>query len=58
MTEGDRLNFRRPNLIKKDHSKRDPSKFCRYHRDIDHDTNECFDLKEEIEDLIRRGHLA
>ena len=58
MIERDRLNFSRLNPIKEDHSKRDPSKFYRYHRDIDHDTNECFDLKEEIEDLIRKGHLA
>ena len=58
VAEGVRLNFRRPNPIKKDRSKRDPRKFYRYHCDIGHDTNECFDLNEEIEDLIHRRHLA
>ena len=58
MTEGDHLNFKSPNPIKKDHSKRDPSKLCRNHRNIGHHINECFDPKEEIEDLICRGHLA
>ena len=32
---------------------KNPNKYCRYHRDHDHDTDECLQLKDEIELLIR-----
>ncbi|XP_031252172.1 uncharacterized protein LOC116110080 [Pistacia vera] len=38
-------------------SRKDHQKYCQYHRDIGHNTNECRAVKDTIEDLIRRGHL-
>ncbi|XP_057963961.1 uncharacterized protein LOC131155067 [Malania oleifera] len=34
------------------------SKFCAFHRDHGHDTEECIQFKKEIEALIRRGYLS
>ncbi|XP_077251774.1 uncharacterized protein LOC143890998 [Tasmannia lanceolata] len=42
---------------RKEGSKRDKSRYCRYHKDHRHDTDECRHLKEEIVNLIKRGHL-
>ncbi|GAV75454.1 LOW QUALITY PROTEIN: hypothetical protein CFOL_v3_18933, partial [Cephalotus follicularis] len=32
-------------------------KYCRYHHDHGHNTEECRQLKNQIDDLIRKGHL-
>ncbi|XP_058099781.1 uncharacterized protein LOC131244147 [Magnolia sinica] len=46
-----------PSKIKSDADKQDKRKCCHFHHDHGHSTDDCFDLKEEIEALIRNGHL-
>ncbi|GAV59930.1 hypothetical protein CFOL_v3_03461, partial [Cephalotus follicularis] len=46
-----------PEKLRSPAERRDVEKYYRYHRDHAHDTEECRQLKNQIEDLIRRGHL-
>ncbi|GAV81704.1 hypothetical protein CFOL_v3_25158, partial [Cephalotus follicularis] len=46
-----------PAPLRSSAEKRDTNKYCRYHRNHGHDTEECIHLKNQIEDLIRKGHL-
>ena len=43
--------------MKSDPSTRDNTKYCEFHRDYSHRTDNCIQLKREIEYLIRRGYL-
>ena len=49
--------LRFPSKLKGDPSKRSKDKYCRFHRDHGHDTSECYDLKQQMEALIRQGKL-
>ena len=46
-----------PEKMKGDPNKRNRNKYYRFHRDHGHDMDECFDLKKQIENLIRQGKL-
>ena len=43
--------------LKGDPNKRSKVKYCRFHHDHGYDTSECYDLKQQIEALIRQGKL-
>ena len=43
--------------MKGDPNKHNKNKYCRFHRDHRHDTNKCYDLKQQIENLIKQGKL-
>ena len=46
-----------PSKLKGDPNKRSREKYCHFYRDHDHDMFECYDLKQQIEALIREGKL-
>ncbi|KAK1365344.1 hypothetical protein POM88_040905 [Heracleum sosnowskyi] len=50
-------DFRWPKPLRGDPEKRNKNKYCRYHKDSGHDTDDCRQLKDEIEFLIRKGKL-
>ena len=49
--------LRWPTQMKSDPTTRDNTKYCEFHRDYGHRTDDCIQLKREIEYLIRRGYL-
>ncbi|XP_021859096.2 uncharacterized protein [Spinacia oleracea] len=49
-------NWKRPPpMIKRDRNMR---KFCAFHNDCGHVTEDCLDLKDNIEEMIRRGYFS
>ena len=50
--------LRWPSQIKSDLARRDDTKYCEFHKDHGHRTDDCIQLKKEIEYLIRRGNLS
>ena len=46
-----------PGKLKSDPNKRSRDKYCRFLRDRGHDTTDCYNLKQQIETLIRQGKL-
>ena len=46
-----------PTPLGGDPSKRDPNKYCSYHRDTGHMTERRYSLKQHLEELAKAGHL-
>ena len=46
-----------PKKMKRDPNKCNKNKYCRFHRDHKHDTDKCYNLKQQMENLIRQGKL-
>ncbi|XP_063949854.1 uncharacterized protein LOC108221222 [Daucus carota subsp. sativus] len=51
-------SVRWPKPIRTDPQKRNKDLYCRFHKDTGHWTDDCRQLKDEIEFLIRRGKLS
>ena len=49
--------LRWPTRMKSDPATRDNTKYCEFHRDYGHRTDNCIQLRREIEHLIKRGYL-
>ena len=49
--------LRWPTQMKSNPTTRDNTKYCEFHKDYGHRTNNCIQLKREIEYLIQRGYL-
>ena len=43
--------------LKGDFNRRSKNKYCRFHHDHGYDTADCYDLKQQIEALIKQGKL-
>ena len=43
--------------LKEDPNRRSKDKYYCFYRDYDHNTSECYDLKQQIEAIIRQGKL-
>ena len=56
--EIEKENFlEKPQSTRTPPTKRSKNKYYRYHRDHGHNTKDCIQLKDAIEDLIKWGHL-
>ena len=53
----DNPSLKWPVKMKGDPNKCNKNKYCHFHRDHRHDTDECYDVKQQIKNLIKQGKL-
>jgi len=46
-----------PKKMKEDPNKHNKNKYCRFHKNHSHDTDECYDLKQQIKNFIKQEKL-
>ncbi|XP_038695462.1 uncharacterized protein LOC119992739 [Tripterygium wilfordii] len=46
-----------PDKLRKPLDQRDTSKWCEFHNDYGHTTDDCFTLKKEVTQLLKKGYL-
>ncbi|KAL2232085.1 UNVERIFIED_CONTAM: Retrovirus-related Pol polyprotein from transposon [Sesamum indicum] len=56
MVENEGL-LQQPEKMRDTRTKRNSNKYCRFHKDRGHNTEDCYQLKDEIERLIRQGYF-
>ncbi|GJW19126.1 hypothetical protein Tco_0026562 [Tanacetum coccineum] len=50
--------FEQPPRLPGNKWSRDRTKYCHFHKDHGHDTNQCWELKHQIEEAVKSGQLA
>lgn len=56
-TKFQKAEIRSPFLVRET-SKIDKKNYCRFHKGHKHTTNECIQLKDSIESLVKKGRLS
>jgi hypothetical protein len=56
-TEEARFSFRPPKPMTEPPGDRGSNKFCDFHGDVGHHTNDCFQLKKRIEAAVKSGGI-
>jgi hypothetical protein len=57
-TEDARYRFKPPRAMSKSTANKNMNEYCEFHCDKGHDTNDCIQLRKEIEAAIKTGELA
>ncbi|XP_021744646.1 uncharacterized protein LOC110710628 [Chenopodium quinoa] len=53
----DKFEFEKPQPLRGPAQYRNKNKYCHYHKDVAHDTNDCINLKRLLDKLVEKGML-